>query len=201
MTAHPSTTASSSSTAIMLGDIIRTLDQMGLMESVSSMEFYDVLLRLLSAPSPLWCPTSALRKFLHTSTVGQEVQGSSGQPSQFNTMRPGPNFFDPVRVEKCRRLWEIMKESYPDGIPQPYVVINAQSRDNLPFVRATIRMTSDDESEYQTFMDEWCLWDSGVEVSHVHGGKLSYKVKGGHNSTENGYVMGDITYVYLNFNC
>jgi hypothetical protein len=65
---------------------------------------------------------------------GQKDQGCPNQPSQFNTTRPGPDFFDPVRVEKRRKLRELMKADFPNGIPQPYVVINAQSRKGLHFV-------------------------------------------------------------------
>jgi hypothetical protein len=92
-----------------------------------------------------------------------------------------------------------MKELYPNGIPDPYVIIDAKSKDNLPFVRATICMNSSDESEVQIFADEWCLWDTGAEVSYILGAKLSLEVKGGQNAPENGYVIGEIMYVYLNF--
>jgi hypothetical protein len=109
------------------------------------------------------------------------------------------DFFDPVRVEKRHKLREEMKEWYPNGVLDPYVIINLQSKDNLPFVRATILITSDDESEMQRFTNEWCLWDSGAEISYILNAKLSLGVKGGQNSAENGYVTGDITYVYLDF--
>ena len=137
---------------------------------------------------------------LAAAIVGQKVQDSSGQSTQFDTTRPGPEFFDLVRTEKRHKLRELIKEWFPNGVPPYHVIINTQSIiDSLPFIRATIRMTSEDASEFQIFQNEWCLWDTGAMVSYMRGGRLCPGVKGGHNSPENGFVMGEIRYVYLSF--
>ncbi|KAF5368714.1 hypothetical protein D9615_010319 [Tricholomella constricta] len=119
MTTSP-TSAPSTSVTVTADELAHALDKMGLTESVSAALLYDTILQLQSPPQSETIPGPALQT---ARDDDQKVQDSSGQPSQFNTTRPGPDFFDPVRVEKRRKLRELMKESYPDGIPPPYVVM------------------------------------------------------------------------------
>ncbi|KAF5370902.1 hypothetical protein D9615_009805 [Tricholomella constricta] len=125
MTTSPTSTPSPSVT-VTADELAHALDKMGLTESVSAALLYDTILQLQSPPQPDSIPGPAPQ----TARDDQKVQDSSGQPSQFNTTRPGPDFFDPVRVEKRRKLRELLKESYPDG-PPPYVVTDAQSKEDL----------------------------------------------------------------------
>ena len=59
-------------------------------------------------------------------------------------------------------------------------------------------MSPDDKSEFQTFI-EWCLWDTGVQISYILSSRLNPGVKSGPKSPKKGFISGDIMYVYLNF--
>ncbi|KAM6500109.1 hypothetical protein JOM56_003123 [Amanita muscaria] len=135
--ATTSSTSASSPTVTVTRDILaRALDKVGLTDSVSVSLLYDTILQLQqSVPSnPHHClrpPSGQVVK----SPFGafQNDQRPSGPPYQLNTFRPEPDsdFFDPVRVERRRKVREEMKELYPNGVPDPYVFTNAQFRKDL----------------------------------------------------------------------
>ncbi|KAF8226952.1 hypothetical protein L208DRAFT_1379978 [Tricholoma matsutake] len=118
MTTSPTSTLSPSIT-VTADELAHALEKMGLTELVLVALLYDRILQLQSPPQPQTIPGPAPQR---------TTRKPSSQPSQFNTMRPGPNFFNPVCVEKHRKLQELMKESYPNGIPPPYIVPDAQSK-------------------------------------------------------------------------
>jgi hypothetical protein len=56
---------------------------------------------------------------------------------------PGPEFYSPARRERRQKLLKLAEASFPDGVPSPYAVLPSRSRENLPFVCATISLTND----------------------------------------------------------
>ena len=57
--------------------------------------------------------------------------GPFNQPRQFDATTPGPDFFDPVRVEKRRKLREMAKADFPngvEGVPLRVVKVREQGR-------------------------------------------------------------------------
>jgi len=82
-------------------------------------------------------------------------------------------------------MLEIARASFPDGIPRPYTTLRNDGH-NLPFVRANVRIFSDDEEESQGF-EEFCLWDTGADISYILCSKL--RVKG------QGFVTAQVQYV------
>jgi hypothetical protein len=42
-------------------------------------------------------------------------------------IEPGPEFFTPARRERRRKLLELAKASFPDGMPLPYTTIVVKS--------------------------------------------------------------------------
>jgi hypothetical protein len=65
-----------------------------------------------------------------------------------------------------------------------------QSGDNsvnqLPFICATLVITPQDDASgsppEQKIRAEWCLWDTGVQVSQILGGRLNADIKGNQTS-------------------
>ncbi|KIL61437.1 hypothetical protein M378DRAFT_166885 [Amanita muscaria Koide BX008] len=137
MATTSSTSASSLIVTVTRDILARALDKMGSTDSVSASLLYDTIIQLQeSVPSPSPPPTSewpGCKITLWNAKAFQNDQRPSGPPYQFNTFRPEPDseFFDPVRVERRRKVREEMKELYPNGVPDPYVFTNAQFRKDL----------------------------------------------------------------------
>ncbi|KIL67058.1 hypothetical protein M378DRAFT_160037 [Amanita muscaria Koide BX008] len=113
------------------------IDRLGI--SVIAVRHNFILQQQQSVPSPSPPSTSewpGCKITLWNAKAFQNDQRPSGPPYQFNTLRPEPDsdFFDPVRVERRRKVREEMKELYPNGVPDPYVFTNAQFRKGLHFV-------------------------------------------------------------------
>jgi hypothetical protein len=49
-------------------------------------------------------------------TILRADPGPFNQPREFTTTTPGPDFFDPIRVEKRRKLREMAKADFPNGV-------------------------------------------------------------------------------------
>jgi len=124
-------------------------------------------------------------------------QGFPSAPSEFIMFDPGPEFYSPARRGRRQTLLKLAEASFPDGVPSPYAVLPSRSRENLPFVCATISVTNDYDRSQQ-FRDVWCLWDTGAAISHILTGILHEEVRG--SSTE-GYVSGEIRYAFQRLEC
>jgi hypothetical protein len=86
-------------------------------------------------------------------------------PKEFIMIEPSPESISPARREKRRKMVELAKAAFPDGVPSPYTVLDSLSRDQLQFLRATVVMHSDDGLKTQEFRDVLCLRDSGAQIS------------------------------------
>lgn len=71
--------------------------------------------------------------------------------------KSSPEETTPARLERRRKLMEMAKASFPDGVPDPYTLIDSFSKDHLPFICVTVKMYSEDGLEFQEFKSEWCL--------------------------------------------
>jgi len=87
-------------------------------------------------------------------------QGLPTMPKEFVMIEPSPESVSPARREKRRKMVELAKAAFPDGVPSPYTVLDSLSGDRLQFLRATVMMHSDDGLNTHEFKDVLCLWDS-----------------------------------------
>ncbi|KIL60703.1 hypothetical protein M378DRAFT_13955 [Amanita muscaria Koide BX008] len=137
MATTPSTSTSSPSVTVTADVLAHALDKMGLTESVSATLLYDTILQVQSAQSPQSPqppPQSAQPPPQITQSPVPQIQmakadypkgfrtvlwagpGPFNQPREFNTTTPLPDLFDPVRVEKRRKLREMAKADFPNGV-------------------------------------------------------------------------------------
>jgi hypothetical protein len=92
-------------------------------------------------------------------------------------IKPDPESVTPARLERRRKMVDRAKAAFPNGVPDPYTTLDLESRESLPFVRATITMLSYDGLIAHQFKDIWCLWDSGAHICHVRSVSLNPEVK------------------------
>ena len=105
-------------------------------------------------------------------------QGLPTMSKEFVTIEPSLESVSPARRAKRRKMVELAKAAFPDGVPSPYIVLDSLSNNRLQFLCATVMMYSDDGLNAQEFKDVLCLWDSGAQISSILGGLLSPEVKG-----------------------
>ncbi|KAF7306284.1 hypothetical protein MIND_00419300 [Mycena indigotica] len=114
--------------------------------------------------------------------------------SEFIANPPEPIDVDPLREQRRRRLLELTKEAFPDGIiPNPFVVgppktwlglSKDAAANKLPFILATqIVITNAEETSrnppQSVFTNVWCLWDTGAQTSFVVTSQLNRAVTKG----------------------
>ena len=105
-------------------------------------------------------------------------QGLPTMSKEFVMIEPSLESVSPARRAKRRKMVELAKAAFPDGVPSPYTVLDSLSNNRLQFLCATVMMYSDDGLNAQEFKDVLCLWDSGAQISFILGGLLSPEVKG-----------------------
>ncbi|KAM6499888.1 hypothetical protein JOM56_005396 [Amanita muscaria] len=129
MATTPSTSTSSPSVTVTADALAHALDKTGLTESVSATSLYDT--QVQSAQSSQPPPQSAQPPPQITQSPIPQTQMAKADypratlwagPGPFNqstsiTTTPRPDFFDPVRVEKRRKLREMAKADYPIATP------------------------------------------------------------------------------------
>jgi len=87
--------------------------------------------------------TLAQRKaLLQQAMESPKDQGLSPGPREFVMAKSSPEETTPARLERRRKLMEMAKASFPDGVPDPYTLIDSFSKDHLPFICVTVKMYS-----------------------------------------------------------
>ncbi|KIL70389.1 hypothetical protein M378DRAFT_175632 [Amanita muscaria Koide BX008] len=119
MATTPSTSTSSPSVTVTADALAHALDKTGLTESVSATLLYDTQVQSAQPPpqitqSPV--PQTQMAKADYPRATLWAGPGPFNQPTSITTT-PLPDFFDPVRVEKRRKLREMAKADYPIATP------------------------------------------------------------------------------------
>jgi hypothetical protein len=107
-----------------------------------------------------------------------------------------PSAANALGRERWRQLVAAAREGFNNTVPMPYILCWASRWEDLQFTQAEIKVLSDGESATQTF-SEWCLWDTGAQVSMIPGGGLTNDVKGGANVPDAGFLPMEIVWVVL----
>jgi hypothetical protein len=121
----PSSSTTPPSIIVTLDDLRLALDKMGLTKSVSAVELYHSILQLqASVPSTPSPSASARRKeaILQTAKDPPNDHDFCTQPriSKSTIIEPGSEYFSPARRERRRKLLELAKAAFPDGVPSRY---------------------------------------------------------------------------------
>jgi len=109
---------------VTLAELARALDQMGATEPVSATRLYHTLLQLQSAPLT---GQSGSNCDVHTTNSSAATAGPNdpGSPIQSGEIKPNSDVLSHQGMspkERRRRLLEMAKASFPNGVPSPYVV-------------------------------------------------------------------------------
>jgi hypothetical protein len=103
-------------------------------------------------------------------------------------------------IERRRRALALAKKTFPNEIPDPYTTVkllnryDSTSTATLPFICATIVITSEDDKSKQEFTSVWCLWDTGAQVSQILSSQLGARIRG--NQTT-GFATMSLKYVTI----
>jgi hypothetical protein len=140
---------------ITLNELARALDQMGSTEPVLATRLYHTLLQLQSLPPTAGAPTTIQSKPNHdvyankqytmsSSSAAMDSPEDRGSPIQSSETQPSTEILSDKEIR--RRMLEMAKASFPDGIPSPYVIIDVGSPPRLQSARpmaATLGMKTD----------------------------------------------------------
>ena len=75
------------------------------------------------------------------------------------------------------------------------LLIWAGNFENLQFIHGLeIVILAEDDSDLQVF-SEWCLWDTGAQITMIPGGRLTDAVKGGPSTPDMGFLQAEILLV------
>ena len=113
---------------ITLDELARALDQMESTEPVLATRLYHTLLRLQSVPATAGAPTTLQSKSNRDVYDNKQYTMNSsdspqdhGSPIQSSETKPSTEILSDKEIR--RRMLEMAKASFPDGIPSPYVII------------------------------------------------------------------------------
>jgi hypothetical protein len=124
---------------ITLDELARALDQMGSTEPVLATRLYHTLLQLQSVPPTAGAPTTLQSESNHdvydkkhytmNSSAATDSPDDQSSPIQSSETKPSTEILGDKEIR--RRMLEIAKASFPDGIPSPYVIIDVGSPPQL----------------------------------------------------------------------
>jgi len=119
MATTPSTSTSSPSVTVTADVLAHALDKTGLTESVSATLLYDTQVQSAQPPTQITqspVPQTQMAKADYPRATLWAGPGPFNEATSITTT-PRPDFFDPVRVEKRRKLREMAKADYPIATP------------------------------------------------------------------------------------
>jgi hypothetical protein len=124
---------------ITLDELARALDQMGSTEPVLATRLYHTLVQLQSVPSTAEAPTTLQSKsnrdvydniqYTMNSSAATDSPEDQGSPIQSSETKPSAEILSDKEIR--RRMLEMAKASFPDGIPSPYIIIDVGSPPQL----------------------------------------------------------------------
>ncbi|KAG8764328.1 hypothetical protein FRC19_006285 [Serendipita sp. 401] len=184
---------------VAVGSIIIPLDVLNavledLKVPVNTQTFLEKVTKHSTAP-PTAPTSSQTRRDVHNAVVASLAKSiPPPTPAEAVVKRVDPSTVDPAVREKRRKLLADTRTAFNNEVPTPFVVYTwAGKFDNLQWIMAQIVVTSDDEASTQTF-NEWCMWDTGAQITMVAGVRLDPAVKGGANAPPQGFLQAEITF-------
>ncbi|KAG8820326.1 hypothetical protein FRC17_010198, partial [Serendipita sp. 399] len=157
---------------------------------VNAQEFVEKVSKH-SVSNPTGPARSRTRKEVHAASLTKSTPPPS--PQEGVVKRVNPSAVDPAIREKRRKMLADTRAAFRNEVPTPFVVSCwAGGFDNLQFIQAQVVVSSDDESVTQTF-NEWCLWDTGAQITMMRGDRLNADVKGGADAPTSGFLQAEIT--------
>ncbi|KAF5375914.1 hypothetical protein D9615_008182 [Tricholomella constricta] len=114
----------SSSLTVTVGELARAIDRMGLTESLSAETLFDSILRVQATSSTRVAQRKAI---LQSSMEPCKASGLPTMPKDFVMIKPNPESVTPERLERRRKMLELAKATFPNGVPLPYTILSSHS--------------------------------------------------------------------------
>jgi hypothetical protein len=96
-------------------------------------------------------------------------------PKESVVMKITESSLSDAACEKRRKMLAATRAAFKNTVPTPYVVVWAGNFENLQFIHGLdIVMLAEDDSDHdsdQQVCSEWCLWDTGAQITMIPGGR------------------------------
>ncbi|KAF5375954.1 hypothetical protein D9615_008155 [Tricholomella constricta] len=114
--------SSSVTVTVTVDELARAIDRMGPTESLSAETLFDSIHRVQATSST----RVALRQaILQSSMEPCKDKGLPTMPKDFVMIKPNPESVTPKRLEQRRKMLELTKAAFPNGVPLPYTIFSS----------------------------------------------------------------------------